>query len=216
MLSINNADPVNTFFTVLGFLIIIGLAVSIHEASHAYVANRLGDPTARLMGRMTLSPFAHIDPIGTVVIPFILLILSQGRLTFGWAKPTPINPLNFRHPRRDSAIVALAGPVSNFLLAVIFAFLFRIFHHNPLVNILLLYVVQLNLMLGLFNLIPFPPLDGSKVVMGVLPREAAASFATLEVQRPAFLMISILLFIFFFWGPLIAAVNFLTSLLVGA
>src|SRR4030042_3175488 len=125
MAGINSSDPIFLFFTVLSILIIIGLVISVHEAAHAFVANLRGDPTARLMGRMTLNPIAHVDPLGTIVVPLLLLVF--GGFIFGWAKPTPVNPLNFRSPRRDGAIVALAGPVSNFLLAVVFAGIFRIF-----------------------------------------------------------------------------------------
>src|SRR4030065_2299774 len=122
---ISNSDPFFLFFTILSLLVIIGLVMSVHEAAHAFVANLRGDPTARLMGRMTLNPIAHIDPLGTIVIPLVLIIL--GGFIFGWAKPTPINPLNFRSPRRNSAIVALAGQVSNFVAAFVFSLFFRLF-----------------------------------------------------------------------------------------
>ena len=209
MAGVSSSDPIFLFFNILSLLIIIGLVISVHEAAHAYVANLRGDPTARLMGRMTLNPIAHVDPLGTIVVPLLLLVF--GGFIFGWAKPTPVNPLNFHSPRRDSAVVAFAGPVSNFLLAIAFAGFFRIFQYSLLAN-----VVQLNLMLGIFNLIPVPPLDGSKVLMGFLPRGAAASFAALEAQGPVFLMVFLLFFIFFFSQPLGTAISFLTSLLIGA
>jgi len=208
------SDNLTIFFQVLTFLIVIGLAVSVHEASHAYVANRLGDPTARLMGRMTLNPFAHIDPLGTIVVPFILLtysLVSSGSgLVFGWAKPTPINPLNFRHPFRDSALVAFGGPVSNFLLAILFAVIFRIIGGS-----IFLEIIRLNLLLGIFNLIPIPPLDGYKIVLGVLPKETAGRLMVLETYGPIFIIIFLLLFLQVFSPILSLLLNSLLSLLTG-
>ncbi|OGY21390.1 MAG: hypothetical protein A2113_04385 [Candidatus Woykebacteria bacterium GWA1_44_8] len=208
MFTASTTDPAVLFFTILSFLIVIGLVISVHEAAHAFFANLRGDPTARLMGRMTLNPVAHIDPLGTIVVPLFLLIF--GGFIFGWAKPTPVNPLNFPHPRKDSAIVALAGPVSNLLLAIAFAFLFRLFQYGLLSD-----VVRLNLMLGIFNLLPIPPLDGFKVVMGALPKRAALSLASLEAYGPAFLMIFLFLFLIAFSRPLIAIISALTAILTG-
>jgi Zn-dependent protease len=185
------------------------VVISVHEASHAYTANRLGDPTARLAGRMTLNPLAHIDPIGTVLLPFVLIIL--GGFVFGWAKPTPINPLNFRRPFRDSALVAFAGPASNFLMAVVIAVLFRIFPAKILMDL-----VAINLLLGLFNLIPIPPLDGYKIVLGFLPKEAAARLMVLESYGPIFIIVFLLLFLQIFSPILSLLMNSLLSLLTGA
>ena len=208
MFNAGTADPLTTFFTILSFLIAIGLVISVHEASHAYLANLRGDPTARLAGRMTLNPVAHIDPLGTIIVPFLLLIF--GGFIFGWAKPTPINPLNFRHPRRDSALVAFGGPASNFLLAIVFSIIYRLFPNN-----LLILIVQLNLILGIFNLIPIPPLDGYRVVMGFLPRETAASLATLETYGPMFLLLFLFVFVLILAPVLSWAISFLTTILTG-
>jgi Zn-dependent protease len=208
MISFNPSNPVMMFLTILTFLVIIGVVISVHEASHAYFANLFGDPTARLAGRMSLNPIAHVDPFGTVLLPLVLIIL--GLPIFGWAKPTPVNPLNFRRPVRDSAIVAFAGPASNFLLAVFLAILFRIIGASLLINI-----IQLNLILGIFNLIPVPPLDGYKVLLGFLPREIALRLTTLELYSPIFLIIFLLLFFQIFAPYLISVLNFLTSILTG-
>lgn len=208
MTSFNTTDPITLFFSILVFLVIISLVISVHEAAHAFVANLRGDPTARLMGRMTLNPIAHIDPLGTLIIPLFLLIFSG--FMFGWAKPTPINPLNFRYPRRDSALTALAGPASNFLLAVIFAITFRLFP-----NSISLFLVQINLILGIFNLIPVPPLDGFKIIIGILPKELAISLSGLEAYGP-FLMLGLLfVFLWVFSPAIVAAVHFLTVILTG-
>ncbi|MDP2720557.1 MAG: site-2 protease family protein [bacterium] len=208
MASLDTSSPINVFFVILSALVIISVVISVHEASHAFFANKLGDPTARLMGRMTLNPMAHIDPIGTILIPLILFIF--GGFIFGWAKPTPINPLNFSHPRRDSAIVAFAGPASNFTLAIFFSILFRI-----LPNQFFLFFVSINLILGIFNLIPVPPLDGYKVLLGILPREAALRLSVLENYGPIILIIFLFFFIQFFAPLISAAINILLRLLVG-
>lgn len=208
MISFDTSNPANVFFIILAALIVISLVISVHEAAHAFAANRLGDPTARLMGRMTLNPTAHIDPIGTVIVPLVLFLL--GGFIFGWAKPTPINPLNFTNPRRDSAITAFAGPASNFAMAVAFGILFRIFPSQ-----VLLILVSINLILGIFNLIPVPPLDGYKVLLGILPKEAAIRFSVLESYGPIVLIVFLFFFIQFFSGVVFALLNFFLRLLLG-
>ena len=148
-------------------------SLSFHECAHAWTANRLGDPTARLMRRMTLNPLAHIDWIGTFLFP-LMMFLMPGLLLFGWAKPVPVNPRNLRGGRRGHLKVALAGPVANLLLACLLALLFRmtVGLAGPTAEIIVRILetgVFLNLMLALFNLVPIPPLDGSKVLEGVIP-----------------------------------------------
>lgn len=209
MVALDTSNPASIFLLVLAFLLIIGLVISVHEASHAYFANRLGDPTARLLGRMTLNPAAHVDPIGTIIVPLVLFIF--GGFVFGWAKPTPINPLNFAHPRRDSAIVAFAGPASNFTLAILFSIIFRVFPID-----ILLIIISINLILGIFNLIPIPPLDGYKVLLGIVPKEIAFRLAVLESYGPIILIVFLLFFIRVFSPIIFAVLNFLLQLFAGA
>ena len=152
--------------------ILFGL--TIHEFSHGYVAWRLGDPTAKMMGRLTLNPLKHLDPIGTIA-----LFLFH----FGWAKPVPIDPRNFRHPTRDMAISSLAGPAANLLTAIVAGLivrLFDVFHIGGFVLMLAYYFVLFNLILCFFNLIPIPPLDGSRLLYHLLPPNLAAGYASLE------------------------------------
>ncbi|OGY25793.1 MAG: hypothetical protein A2Z24_00475 [Candidatus Woykebacteria bacterium RBG_16_44_10] len=210
MTLLQTTDPLTLFFLILAFLIILALVISLHEAAHAYVANLLGDPTARLLGRVTLNPTAHIDPVGTVIVPIALFIISQGSFMFGWAKPTPINPLNFRSPRRDSAIVAFAGPASNFAAAIVFSLIFRLFPSE-----IFLFLVTINLVLGLFNLIPVPPLDGYKVLLGLLPREAALRVSAIENYGPVVLILFFFVFFRFVSPILLSILNTLLNLLVG-
>ena len=148
--------------TLLFFIVAILLAITVHEFSHAWVANYLGDPTAKKAGRVTLNPLAHLDPLGTIA-----LILVR----FGWGKPVPINPNNFKNPRLGSALTALAGPTSNFLLANVVAIIIKV-SSLPLgstMGVFLSYVIWFNLVLMVFNLLPIPPLDGSKFFALIFP-----------------------------------------------
>jgi Zn-dependent protease len=148
------------------------VAATVHEFAHAYVADRLGDPTPRGMGRLTLNPLAHLDPIGS------LMILLAG---FGWAKPVQINPAYFTDWRRDSILVALAGPLANVTLVFLLGLPFKLDLVDPgVVRSLLLWGLQINAMLAVFNLIPIPPLDGSKVLVGLLPPRLAIGYARIE------------------------------------
>ena len=156
---------------VFGILI---LSLSIHEAAHAWTANKLGDPTAKHLGRITLNPLSHIDWIGTVLFP--ILAYYSGLPLIGWAKPVPVDMRNLRAPRRDFAIVAAAGPLSNMLIAItaaaIFALVFSVDSFGPGARILIA-AVSLNISLAVFNLIPVPPLDGGNVLAGLLPEQFA-------------------------------------------
>ncbi|WP_025209269.1 site-2 protease family protein [Hippea sp. KM1] len=173
-------DP-NIFLMVIPFLV----AVVFHEVSHGYVAYKLGDNTAKFAGRLTLNPIAHIDPLGTIILPAVLII-AHSPILFGWAKPVPVNFFNLRNPKRDSAIVAAAGPITNILLAIAFAVIYRIalflpngFITQPVV-LTCLYGVQLNLIFAFFNLIPILPLDGGRILASLLPPKWAYSFSRLE------------------------------------
>ncbi len=173
-------------------------SLSFHEASHAWTANRLGDPTARLMGRMTLNPLAHIDWIGTVLFP-LMMFLMPGLLLFGWAKPVPVNPLNLKGGRKGNLRVAAAGPVSNLFLAFVFAGATHVFvRSQPSFQLagaifqILETGVILNLMLSFFNLIPIPPLDGSQILEGVLPERQLYAFY--QFQRYGFLILIVALY----------------------
>ncbi len=157
------------------------MAVVLHEVSHGWVALRFGDTTALTAGRLTLNPLKHVDLFGTVILP-ILLVAFKAPFVFGWAKPVPIDMRNFRRPRRDMLWVGAAGPATNFLLAVGAAFFLRLsagFVH-PVAVYLLKYFVVMNLVLGTFNLIPIPPLDGSRILTGLVPLKLAVVMLAFE------------------------------------
>jgi len=160
--------------TLLYLGVALVVAATIHEFAHAYVADRLGDPTPRAQGRLTLNPLAHLDPLGSI------LILLAG---FGWAKPVQINPMHFRDWRRDTIIVAAAGPLANITLLFALGVPYKLGlldFGGSTADRLLVTVIQINAMLAVFNLIPVPPLDGSKILMGLLPPAQAVSYARLQ------------------------------------
>jgi Zn-dependent protease len=174
-----NIDPIAV---AISFGVLL-LSLTIHEAAHAWTADKLGDPTARALGRVSLNPLVHIDWIGTVLLP---LVAAVSRLPLiGWAKPVPVMLRNLRHPRRDFMIVAAAGPISNLLQAVVAAGLLRLVW-DPALGLepgvpatVLFLAVQINLLLAFFNLIPVPPLDGGNVMLGLLPPRVAAHYSGL-------------------------------------
>jgi Zn-dependent protease len=164
----------------LGLRVVMLLfAVIIHEVAHGYVAWRFGDPTARFAGRLTLNPLPHIDPVGTILVPGLLLLSGAG-VIFGWARPVPVNPMNFRNLRAGELAVSLAGPGSNLALAVAFAGLVHLGGSNLGLAKLAYYGVSINLFLALFNLVPIPPLDGSHLVSALLPYRLARLYDQLE------------------------------------
>lgn len=168
-------------FDSIFVIVIIMFSAVIHEVMHGVAADRLGDPTARHAGRLTLNPIPHLDPFGSVLLP-LLLSLSQSPFLFGWAKPVPYNPYNFhKAPRWGEAIVAFAGPLANFGIALAFALFMRLGILAELSDILFV-IVLVNVMLGIFNLIPIPPLDGSKILPRFLPHNLAHWYEGVRAQ----------------------------------
>jgi Zn-dependent protease len=174
-------------FIIIGLFILLFSSI-LHEIAHGYVAYQLGDPTAKIRGRLTLNPISHIDPYMSILMPLMFFIGSGGRIIFGGAKPVPVDPFNLRDGQKDLALVSVAGPLTNVILAVIGALLIHIIfpHHSfntiytsSFLGFFLGEVVQLNLLLAVFNLIPIPPLDGSKVFALILPKREAAAFMSM-------------------------------------
>ena len=200
-------------------LVILIFSIVIHEVMHGVVANWLGDPTARLAGRLTLNPIKHIDLFGSVLLP-ALLVLTHAGVVFGWAKPVPYNPYNLRG-KRGEALVALAGPGINLLLAIIFGLLIRFVGTAlpPSFISLASVVVIYNLMLAIFNLIPIPPIDGSKVLAVLLPYRLQRVFIDFGERVASFGLLGLLLFFllfgYIFFPIFSAAVGFLFELITG-
>ena len=162
------------------------LAVSLHEAAHAWMADKMGDSTAKSLGRLTFNPFKHIDPIGTILVPTIM-ILTTG-FAFGWAKPVPIDVRNFHNPKKDMMWVALAGPMSNFIMAFLWAVFLNIsiffIDSRSTISLFLLLMpvagITINVILGVLNLLPIPPLDGGRIMAGLLPTSLAVKYSKIE------------------------------------
>ncbi len=201
-------------------LAILIYSVILHEIAHGYVADLLGDPTARLARRLTLNPIPHIDPIMTIALPSLLAFSGSG-IIFGAAKPVPVDPFNFREPKKDMAIVALAGPLTNLAIAVGLTILFRVFSltitDTSVLSVLLKILgtaITWNVALAIFNLFPLPPLDGFKVLTGLLPDEMSIELQKLE--RFGFMLIFFVLFFFpsFIFGIISPIIRTIINLLL--
>lgn len=190
-------DELTLIQRIAVWILPVVFAITGHEVAHGWVASRYGDQTARTMGRLTLNPLKHIDPLGTLIIPALMLMTFSG-FVFGWAKPVPVDPRHFRKPRQAMMMVSLAGPVSNLLMAIAWALLARVgvtFHEYAFVSMPLIYMgvagISINLILALVNLLPIPPLDGSRILSGLLPAYWAWQFNRLE--RYGFMILMLLL-----------------------
>lgn len=214
-------QPELIFFTVL----VLVFSIIIHEVAHGWAANALGDPTAKLANRLTLNPIRHIDPLGSILVPGVLVLTSNifsGGFVFGWAKPVPYNPYNLRNQRWGEAFVSIAGVATNIFIAVLFAFIARgafaagMTEFGELAGL----VVLVNLFLGIFNLFPFPPLDGYTFLRSILPARRAMAFRDFEdrLRRGGFLtlIVFLLVFSYFLAKPFVALVFWIFNLLIGA
>ncbi len=194
-------------------IIILIFSVIFHEVSHGYMADLLGDPTARLQGRLTLNPLKHIDPIGSIIVPFITYITAG--FAFGWAKPVVYNPYNLKNKRQGEFLIAVAGPASNLGIAIIFSLIIRLVASGsttmtPFLEIAT-YIVLINIVLAVFNLIPLPPLDGSKLLLAFLPNQYGKLRSSLERFGPIF----VLLAVFFLWQIVAPIVPWVFQLFTG-
>jgi len=194
-------------------IIILIFSVILHEVSHGYMADYLGDPTARLAGRLTLNPLKHIDPVGSILVPLITYISSG--FTFGWAKPVPYNPYNLKNRRQGEFLIALAGPVSNLAIAVFFGLIIRFFMGSLIVDQavfeVLTYIVIINIVLAIFNLIPLPPLDGSKLFLAFLPNQ----YGRLRQVLEQFGFVFVILAAFLLWPVISPLVTFVYGAITG-
>ena len=193
--------------TIILFIIILFLSITMHEFAHGWVAYKLGDLTPKHSGRLTLNPLAHINLFGTVLLPILILIISRGLFSFGYAKPVPINPYNFKNPKKDIRWVGAAGPGSNIIIAIILSLIIQL--NITFLQPALKLGVIINLILAIFNLIPIPPLDGSKILSSLLPHKY--SYIYLKIEKYGFLIILFLIISGFIQWFLIPLVNIVAN-----
>jgi len=201
--------------SIVIILVILLFSVVLHELSHGVAADKLGDHTARYMGRLTLNPIPHLDLFGSILLP-LFLFLVQSPIIFGAAKPVPVNFYNLKNPKRDMALVSLAGPLTNFALAIAFALPIRLGLLNQGMGLgfdVLVQAVVLNLVLGIFNLIPIPPLDGSKVLASLFSDEF--TYKLLSLERYGFLLIILFLYLGLIHRVILPILNFFSRILLG-
>jgi Zn-dependent protease len=177
-------------FIALQFVALL-FAITVHEFAHGWIAYKLGDPTAKYMGRLTLNPLAHIDPFGTIILPLLLVMINIPPI--GWAKPVPVDFLSLKNPKRDMFWVGIAGPAANFLLAFLLSLVLKAFPYlgEGIIGQILFFAIIINVILGVFNLIPIPPLDGSRIVSAFLPYRYAGLYD--KIQPYGFFIIVLLL-----------------------
>ncbi|OIP80686.1 MAG: site-2 protease family protein [Parcubacteria group bacterium CG08_land_8_20_14_0_20_48_21] len=200
-----------TILLLFFFLVIVPSAI-MHEYAHGWMADKLGDPTARYAGRLTINPIAHIDPVGTILLP-MLMIISNIPFLFAYAKPVPYNPYNLRNPKRDAAWVGVAGPLANLAIAVTVGLMIRFLPPSNF-TLLLSIIVYANVLLMVFNLVPIPPLDGSKVLYALLPDSPQMlRFKMLFEQYGVFFL---LIFIFFFFQLIVPIISFIYTVITGS
>ncbi|OGZ61386.1 MAG: hypothetical protein A3H51_01265 [Candidatus Spechtbacteria bacterium RIFCSPLOWO2_02_FULL_38_8] len=212
----------STFIILIIYISVLIFSVVLHEVAHGAMANKLGDQTAKMLGRLTLNPLPHLDLLGSVIVPIGLIVVSLlpggSPVIFGWAKPVPYNPNNFKkHRKWGEALVGLAGPITNFLLVIVFGialrFTFPMLAENPQLTgmaIVFAITVQLNLLLGIFNLVPIPPLDGSKLMYTLF----SVPYKTrIFLEKNGFIFL--LLFIFFGFQLVVPAIVYLFGLITG-
>ncbi|HGG60181.1 MAG TPA: site-2 protease family protein [Gammaproteobacteria bacterium] len=207
----------NTIQLISVSIIPLVFAITVHEAAHGWVANKLGDATARQLGRLTFNPIPHIDPVGTILVPLAMLVL--GGFIFGWAKPVPVNMRNFRHPRQDMALVAVAGPAANLLMALLWGLVWKLtvlfsaeLHGFAMPLLLTARIgIFLNVLLMVLNLLPLPPLDGSRVLTWLLPPRLAARVDQIE---PYGVMILVALLFLGLWDKVIRPITALFNALI--
>lgn len=200
-----------SFVSIINFIFIIAillLSISFHEYSHGFAATILGDPTPRLSGRLTLNPFAHIDILGTFIVPILLFVLSAGAFSFGYAKPVPVNPYHFRNPKKDILWVGLAGPAVNFIIALVLIVILKFTNYSFMPEVLVSGII-INLVIGILNLVPIPPLDGSKILSALLPYKF--SYMYLKSEKIGSLLIVFLIVTGFFRGFILPIMSFIFS-----